>query len=842
MERHKVRKMSMRKKIALAVFGLFFVSVVLPCLVFAERKIPDFKEIQKSFYPPHETYLLEGLKKGARILRDKWGISHIYGQTEEDLFFAQGFNAARDRLWQLDLWRRQGEGKLAESFGERFLPKDIASRLFLYRGDLEKEFQSYHPHGKKIIGAFVDGINAYIRLTEDNPDLLPLEFKITCTKPGYWSLTSPLIRIFGLTRNLSREVRYAQLLTKMSAADVEKLSMFQPPTTLEVPAGLDLSLIPSDVLNNYSLARGSVTFEPEDIQCSLPLRERVRYAQLLSQPSSSQNGDPLQPLVESNNWTISGELTSTGHPILSGDPHRTQSVPSLRYIAHLIGPGWDVIGAGEPALPGISLGHNEDIAYALTIFSFADEEDLYVYDTNPANPSQYLYKGKWKDMKIINETFAVKGKSPVTAQLKFTRHGPVIYQDPAHNKAYALRAAYLEHEGTAAYLASLRIDQAKNWAQFVKAMEKHYCPSENMVYADSKGNIGWFGGSIAPIRPNWNGLLPVPGNGDYEWAGFLSTSKLPRIFNPEEGFFASANQFNVPPGYPYIQYSAHEWTDPYRFNRIEEVLGSGSGFTVEDSEKLQYDDFSLPAKELVPLLEGLSSVDPDVQAALNSLLNWDYELSKESVPASIFELWVQQLKTNVRNLYVPAAARSTFGTLGQTVLFQLLSSPDSAFGTDPIAGRNAILIQSLAEAVNRLKTTYFSGLDMSQWKWGDLHYMKYVHALSSVVDPSTQALLNVGPLPQSGDGYCVHNTGYSSDFNQNTGSSYKEVMDFKNFDNSEGLNSPGQSGDPNSVHYQDLFPLWDEGTFVPLYFSVDEILRSTEDILILQPKKTKKYQ
>ena len=579
-------------------------------------------------------------------------------------------------------------------------------------------------------------------------------------------------------------------------------------------------------------------FLASDLHCSLlPLEERVRYAQLFSQPSAGQNDNPLQPLFASNNWTISGKLTATGRPILANDPHRTQSVPSLRYMAHLVGPGWNVMGGGEPALPGISLGHNERIAFGLTIFSFADEEDLYVYDTNPANPSQYLYKGKWESMKIIEETFNVKGKSPVTAQLKFTRHGPVIYEDLPNKKAYALRAAYLQHEGTSVYLASLRVDQAKNWHEFVKAMEKHYCPSENMVYADVEGNIGWFGGSIAPIRPNWNGLLPVPGNGDYEWDGFLSTKKLPTVFNPKEGFFASANQFNVPPGYPHIGVSAHEWTDHYRFNRIVEVLSSGKGFTVKDSERLQYDDLSLPAEQLVPLLHGLTSSDPDVTKALGYLLNWNYVASKDSVAASIFELWVQQLKTNVRNLYVPSSARSTFGTLGQTALFNLLSSPDTAFGPDPIAGRNALLIQSLGEAVTRLKTTYFPGLDMSLWKWGNLHFMKYVHALSPVVDPSTQALLNVGPLPQSGDGYTVHATSYGSDFNQTSGASYREVFDLRNFDKSFGLNSPGQSGDPNSIHYEDLFPLWDEGQFVPFYYSFDKILSVTEDIVILKPGK-----
>ncbi|MFB3915648.1 MAG: penicillin acylase family protein [Terriglobales bacterium] len=784
---------------------------------------------------PPTKYELQGLHKPVEILQDKWGISHIYAQTQDDLFFAQGFNAARDRLWQLDLWRRQGEGKLAEAFGPRFVAQDRAARLFLYRGDLQAEFASYHPDGERILSAFVAGINAYIDLTRANPNLLPLEFKLLGATPGYWSVTSPLIRIYGLTRNLSTEVKYARLVNLMGAEALQKVSDFQPPTTITVPPGLDLSLISTAVIADYNLARGSVTFLPSDLAKNVPAEKREYYARLLSQPPIDDRWDnPSQRSFESNNWTISGKLTATGRPILSGDPHRTQSVPSLRYMVHLNAPGWNVIGAGEPALPGVSLGHNDYIADALTIFSFADEEDLYVYNTNPENPSQYQYQGKWEDMTVLLESIPVKDASPQLVTLKFTRHGPVLYEDTTNHKAYALRAAYLEFPGTAVYLASLRVDQARNWQEFVAAMEKHYCPSENMVYADVNGNIGWFGGSIQPIRANWNGLLPVPGNGDYEWQGFLPTSSLPRVFNPPEGFFATANQYNVPPGYPFTFLSAHDWSDPFRFNRIQEVLSGGQKFTLADSMQLQYDDTSLPARQLVPLLNGLTSTDPDVSAALAQLASWDFVLAKDSVPATIYELWVNKLNANVVPLYVPPAAQSAFGSLKMTVLIRLVTSPDSAFGADPVAGRNAVLLTSLAQAVAQGKTLL--GANMGTWTWGSLHHETLTHALSSAVSPSLQAILNVGPLPQSGDGYTVHATSYRlSDFNQTSGASYREVMDVGKWDNSFTLNNPGQSGDPNSPHYQDLFPLWDEGQFVPMLFSRGKIEQATETKFVLHP-------
>jgi penicillin amidase len=781
------------------------------------------------------TFKLEGLDQEVEILRDRWGVSHIYAKTLEDLFFAQGFNAARDRLWQLDVWRRQGEGKLAEAFGRRFLDQDKAARLFLYRGDMEEEFRSYHPEGKRILTAFAEGINAYVDLTRSQPDLLPLEFKLTKSTPGYWRPESSLIRIFGLTRNVTREVTLAQLVNLMGAESVERLLVFEPPTRLKVPEFLDLKLIDDRVLASYHLARAGVTFRPEDISDSaIPSSDRPILAQQLSQPS--QDADAVHwKSYASNNWVLSGRLTSSRSPILANDPHRAHLIPSLRYMVHLVGPGWNVIGAGEPAIPGVSLGHNEKISNGLTIFSFPDEEDLYVYDTNPVNSSQYLYMGKWEDMKVIEEVFSVRGGDTARALLKFTRHGPVLYEDAENRKAYALRATWLEHEGTAAYLGSLRINQAQNWQGFLDAMSRHYNPSLNMVYADTAGNIGWFGGSLAPKRPNWNGLLPVPGDGKYEWSGYLEPGMLPSVYNPKEGFFATANQFNLPEDYPYAHVSGHEWSDPFRYDRVWEVLRSGRRFTIGDTMQLQLDELSLPARGLVPLLRALSSPSPEVDSALKLLRGWDYVLSRESTAAAIYELWVQRLHENVFNLYLPAGARPIFGTGSRRVLLRLLYSPDGAFGADPLSGRDALLLKSLEEAATALREKL--GPDMGRWKWGDLHHAAYESMLSAAADAPTRRLLDTVSVQRGGDGYTVNNTGFrTSDYRQTGGASYRQVIDLGDFDNSVAINTPGQSGNPGSPHYKDLFSLWAEGKYFPLFFSRDRIEGVTEEVLTLQPK------
>jgi penicillin G amidase len=763
-----------------------------------------------------QSFRLAGLARPAEIVVDRWGIPHIYAATEEDLFLAQGWNAARDRLWQLDLWRRQGEGKLAEAFGSRFVEQDRAARLFLYRGDLDAELRCYHPRARAILAAFTRGINAYVDLTRQHPELLPLEFQLTGVRPGHWSLTTPLVRLFGLTRNAEREVRLAHLVRALGPERVEKLSLFEPPTRLEVPRGLDLSSIDEAVLKTYALAHAPVTFTAADLAPG-------------DAPAAAV------PQFESNNWAVSGQLTATGRPLLAGDPHRALTVPSLRYVAHLVGPGWNVVGAGEPALPGVSLGHNDRIAWALTIFAFADEEDVYVYETNPANPRQYRYRGRWEAMRAIEETVPVRGGAPVTVTLRFTRHGPVLLEDVARHRAVALRAAYLEHPGTAPYLASLRLGQARGWSEFVEAAGRHVMPSLNLTYADVDGNIGWFGASLPPIRKGWSGVLPVPGDGGYEWSGTLEPSKRPRILNPKEGWIATANQFNLPPGYPDADISGREWAPPYRYRRIAEVLGAGRSIDVADAMRLQYDDASLPARELVPLLRGVVGTAPGVEAALRSLRSWDFVLSKDSVTAAIYEAWVVELRKQVLSRCVPRGFGGNGGALlPMPVLVRLLASPDGAFGDDPVAGRDAVLLESLGKAVARLEGAL--GRDPSAWQWGRLHHVALEHALSGLAGPARRETLDLAPLPVGGDAFTVHAAAFrENDFWQTSGASYRQVIDVGAWDRSMTLNAPGQSGDPGNPHYRDLFPLAAEGRYVPMLYSREKVMEAAERIITLEP-------
>lgn len=784
--------------------------------------------------PPATTLQAAGLSQPVEIIRDRWGINHIYAQNEGDLFFAQGYAAAKDRLFQFELWRRQATGTVAEMLGRRELQRDIGARLHMFRGDLDADLARYHPRGKPIIEAYVRGVNAYIAETERNPALLPLELKMLGITPGRWTPAVVISRHQSLTANVNDEVRFARGIKAVGAEELRELLYFQggePVFTLD-PA-IDPQTFPENVLALYSAFRESIQFRSEDIAPAY--RGPVAPAfgrEGAPDPAgpSTLDADPRD--IGSNNWVVAGSRTQSTYPILANDPHRVIAAPSLRYWVHLVAPGWNVIGGGEPVLPGVSIGHNEHGAWGLTIFG-QDSEDLYVYDTNPANTNEYRYRGNWEAMRVIKDSVAIKGEKPEAVELKYTRHGPVLFEDRTMHKAYALRAAWME-PGGAPYLASLRMDQAKTWEEFREASSFSQMPSENMVWVDRRGTIGWQAAGVQPLRRNWSGLLPVPGDGRYEWDGFLPITALPNEANPTRGFIATANNYLSPNDYPWPEAQHFQWTDPFRASRISEVLGSGRLFTVGEMIRLQNDDLSIIARTLVPLLRDLKLAPASAQAR-DALAHWDYVLDKESVPAGVYAMWFRRVLANSRETVVPDALRKTIGVnfVSTKRLLDWLQSPDGRFGADPVGGRDAVLAKSLDEAVIELTKRF--GSDMKAWKYGQdtYHHALVRHPMADAVNATVRAKLNVGPLPRGGDGTTVSATGNGD--NQTSGGSLKIIADAEDWDNSVGLNTPGQSGDPDSPHYRDLFELWARGKYFPIAYSKKKVDSVTESITRLTP-------
>ncbi|MDB5959716.1 MAG: penicillin amidase family protein [Massilia sp.] len=776
--------------------------------------------------PQSQTIKVAGLSQGAEILVDQWGVPHIYAQSQDDAFFAQGFNAARDRLFQIDLWRRRGLGELSAVFGPSYVQQDRAARLFLFRGDMQKEWQSYGKGAQRISERFVAGINAYVDYLTQNPASLPFEFKQAGYAPARWK-TDDVVRIrsHGLTRNLTQEVARAGVVCAASLeADLVR-STPQPPWKTTVPAGLDPCL-PAGLLAVFTLATDNVIFGNDKSISQHDSVEPVRLA-----------GADLEAarLEGSNNWVVAPSKSATGRPIMANDPHRAYSAPSLRYIAHLNAPGMDVIGAGEPALPGISIGHNGTIAFGLTIFSI-DQEDLYVYELNPANRAQYKYKGQWEPFRVQKEMIAVKGGAAVPVELTFTRHGPVIFIEDAKQRAFAVRSGWLE-PGMAPYFGSIDYMLAKNFTQFKQAMLNWGAPTENQVYADTAGNIGWVAGGLTPIRPNWDGLMPVPGDGRYEWAGFLSGDKLPSSFNPKQGWFASANEMNLPAGYPYEKYKiGFEWPNDARKVRIGEVLDNKAKVSIEDSMQLQNDLVSIPARRMLALLNPLKATEPKAHAALDLLRGWNTVENAQSAQAALFEVWwSRHLNREYARAVLNPKDVAAVTAVDTTAMMAALEKPAGRFGRQGKLKRDQLLLSSLALAWIDMER--LAGPDPKAWQWGKLHYSYYAHPMSTMGDGSLRGKLNVGPFPAQGGANTVSQSSYRpADFLKVNGPSFRVVVDVGNWDNSRAMNTPGQSGDPDNPHYRDLAASWGNGTYFPLLYSRKAVEGATERIIRLQPK------
>ncbi|AJY45055.1 penicillin acylase family protein [Martelella endophytica] len=774
-----------------------------------------------------ETIPLEGLDAEAEIRVDEWGIPHIRAGSDHDLFLAQGFNAARDRLWQLDLWRKRGLGLLAADFGPGYLAQDHAARHFLYRGDMGPEWRAYADDTEAICTAFAAGVNAYIGLCESEPERLPPEFSLFGTKPQPWQPEDVLrIRSHALTRNGVSEILRANV---MALADAETdLLRFEidPPVEPKLAEGLSFEDIPLDAIRLFKLATATVTFEKARL--AAPLEEAWRWSEV------TDLGEIVQRSAEegSNNWAVHGSRTETGRPILASDPHRAHAVPSLRYLVHLEAPGINVIGTGEPSAPGVSIGHNERTAFGLTIFG-ADQEDVYVYETSPDDPDLYRYGNGWERIDRDRQRFLVKGHSDQHLTLSFTRHGPVLNEDRSRHRVVAMRTVW-HLPGSAAYLGSLAYMRSRSTTAFAETLGHWGTPSVNHVSADVDGHIGWFTAGFTPVRRNWHGLLPVPGDGRHEWDGFLAPEELPRSFDPEAGFVASANEMNLPPERtgPSI---GHEWAEVSRARRIKSVLAADRSHSLSASMALQTDVFSRPAAIVTALVAGLAgqgALDEVTAEAARLFAGWDHRLTVDSAPAALFEVWwMKHLRPGIAARFAPDAKVRQLLLPGDFDRFLfLLEVPEPHWS---LAERDALILATLADGFGDCLRRL--GDDPDRWRWGDLHRALFQHAANGA-KPSADSAWNVGPLPVGGSRSTPMHAAYRlGDFNVNAGASVRLVMDVGAWDNSVCVNTPGQSGDPRSPHYADLAAPWARGDYVPLLFSRDRVDAATRRRIRLIP-------
>ena len=751
------------------------------------------------------------LNDKVEVLRDKFGINHIYANNQRDLFYMQGYLAARDRLFQFEIWRRQATGTVSEIFGESELERDIGTRLFMFRGDIKEELNHYHDDGYEIITSYTDGINAYISEVRNNPESLPIEFKILGIKPEIWTPADVISRHQGLLGNIGLELNIGRAVSKIGVDKVKDLQWFHPKDPeLILDEKITEEDLDQDILKLYNAYRKPIKFKKEYLLEEFRKNEDLEVSFL-------ENNKNLEDefSIGSNNWVISGKKSESGYPILANDPHRTIVAPSLRYLTHLVAPGWNVIGGGEPEIPGISIGHNGYGAWGLTVFR-TDAEDLYIYELNPENSKQYFHKGEWVDFNIIKESIPVKGGEDYEIELYYSIHGPVTLIDENRNRAYAVRCGWLEVGGSP-YLASLRMNQSNSWEEFREACNYSNIPGENMIWADKDGNIGWQAVGIAPIRNTHSGMVPVMGDGRYEWDGYLPIIEKPNDFNPDNEFLATANENVTPLSYDKWNAIGFSWADPFRGDRVDEFLVDSKKFTMQDMIDLQVDYYSPPAFYLTGMLSRLINYDENFLKEYDDyilrLIKWDNKLNKNSVEATIYVNWERNIINEFNKEYVPEKVKGL-------IRVQLFKIMNKLYNMDEKL-RNNFLKKTFISSINDLKSKFGDKTD--DWVYGQDGYkhIKVKHPLEEIVNDSIYKILSFKKYPRGGNGYTVGATG--SNLSQSHGATFKVIIDTKDWDNSLASNSPGQSGDPSSLFYRNLYKDWAEDKYFNLLYSKEKI-------------------
>lgn len=737
---------------------------------------------------------VQGITASVEIIDDPWGVPHIRAQNKPDAFFGQGYVVARDRLFQIDLAHRRRVGRLAEVFGEAFLDYDHTARLLLYRGDLDAELAAVPAEVRHCAEAYVAGVNARISELEKNPADLPLEYGILRIKPLRWDIREFVAGRGDDLGNLSEKVRRAQLAA-MGLLELDELvAPLRPNTHITIPNGLDVAAVTEGdlgLLRNAGRALPFGTLAPAS-----PSRVDI-----------DSRG--------SNSWTVSGKRTATGRPILANDPHLGIGGFAPRHVAHLTAPGLDVMGGGEPGLPGIMQGHTDRFAFGRTNFHI-DQEDVFILELDPKDPERYRHKGAWRRFDTVSEKIATSEGQTREVTLRFAAQGPVLSHDPQRNRAVAFTSVTL-YPGASTFFAMVAMNLATDWTSLREAYKLHPSPT-NSHYADVDGNTAWHAIGFVPIRSNHDGLMPVPGDGRYDWKGIRPTELLPSVFNPPQGWFASANQNNLPAGYPYAV--SYAFSAPFRYNRIASVLSQQTHHSIADSIALQHDVVSDSARRLIALLPAqLSSAS---MPAANLLRAWDQRISGDSGAAALYEMLTDALQKRLLQQLVPDRARKLIESIDAEALLTILETPDRRLGPDPRSARDTIIESALIDAWSVANNEM--GSDPSQWRWDRLHQVVIRHPLSEI--PAIAAAFP----PIQGAGTGGDNLTVMARWNRAGkhyqvagGASYLMVVDVGAWDNSVMLNLPGQSADPGSPHYSDYYAPWVAAAMQPMLFSKQRI-------------------
>ena len=775
------------------------------------------RTLSKEFY--NTTLEITGVKEEVVIHRDKWGVSHIYAQNNQDLMFAQGFVHARDRSWQMEMNRRVAMGRVSELFGDIALDTDRLIRTLGFNRLAKKDYEAASNETKEYLNCYSDGVNAFFKNGK-----LPIEFKLAKVKPEMWTPTDSLgwgrVMSWTLSHGWSGSITRQKIIDKVGIQKAMELSIIYPnDNPIELPDGLEMkNLTPDEMFDSVA-----GPFLGKDMD-------------------GGGRG--------SNAWAISPKMSNTGRPILANDTHLVLSNPNVWYLNHLKSDeGLEVTGASLPGVLGVMIGHNQNIAWGITI-AYTDVEDIFIEKIDPSDSNRYFYKDSKRTFENIEEKIYIKDKSrPHIENVKYSVHGPIISKVLDENS----RCLSLCSKSLSILKVSdgiLRMNSALDYDDFSRAIEFINGPQLNIVYADVEGNIGLFITGDVPIRLKGDGQLPVDGSrGEFDWDDIIPIDQMPRLLNPDRGYIISCNNKIINDSYPY--YLGNSFMNGYRANRIESLFSSSSKISIEMSKKLHLDTFSIPAEKFVNgMIKGFRTAKPNVQFVIDKLLDWDFKLDKSSKEAIIYQVLMY---TVVRKLVEDDLGKKltdefmgegkhplllpTSELLGHTTeaLFQILQNPNSLWlSSDKEVVK--LLEDSMISTYNWLNEKFDSESD---WEWGNIHKVTFRHGMS--VKKPLDRIFNIGPFSVGGDTDTVFQTAYnpSSPYHATEWCpALRLIMDVGKWDNSFVISPPGQIGVVGSEHFDDLAPMWLEGDYIPMLWNYDQVVVHSKNKLKLSPKRS----
>jgi penicillin amidase len=774
-------------------------------------------QLRKSFPVTAGTLRVAGIQQPVVVRRDPYGVPRIEAENEHDLMMAVGVVHAQDRLWQMDLQRRAGEGRLSELFGIATLPYDRMFRVVGIRRSAEAIAGTMDPASLQRLQWYADGVNAFI---EGNRGRLPVEFDLLRYRPEPWTPVQSIMigRLMAWELNLAwwTDVTYGLIADRVGPmAALEIMPDFPPDVA---PA------VPSAEWRSYATLAGSY------------MHTAMAYGETFS--SSSINGG-------SNAWVVAPRRSTTGAVLLANDTHLRLESPSRWYELQMVAPGVNVRGMSIAGVPAVIAGRNARIAWGLTNV-MADDADFYAEMLDSVSGTSYFYDGQWKPVRTLSEEITVRGDSVHPITIRLTHHGPLIsdLDVPEHhaNPAYAVSMRWTGNEIDDQFGAMTRIDRARNWKEFIAGVREFAVPGQNFVYGDSDGTIGYWCGAKIPIRGGRGSLLPLPGwDPGAEWRGYVPFARLPHRLDPPEGFIASANNKLVDDAYPY--HISDLWEPASRIQRLYAVLGRKEDvFSVQDFEWLQNDTYSYYAREVVPYLMsacGDSAAGfPGGEHVYEYFHNWNFQFGRDDLATTIFHVFLERL---IRNIFADEMGDDllhdwmTLSNIPLRVTLRLLREENSAWFDDITTTRketrDEILRKSLREALHELEQR--CGTDTRNWRWGDLHSVELRHPFGN--RKPLDRIFNLGPYPVSGGPTALVSCEYSLNepFQVDVGPSFRQIFDMAGDGGIRSVITSGQSGQAFHRHYDDQTRLWLNGGYRVSTFAGAR--QGDQEHLVLEP-------